>query len=151
MVGRDASRQSAQVSDLYVALSEDETIYGLFKTMKGMSDVHTYVPYCTRDAEANLLHPTQSRTKSSARARVHVVDEANQFLVVRTPRHLARLLRNRKHKHLLRTGCAPHQQMEACSAQAMPRRRRPTRPVRSKCSRQVVIPNLEKNINALLP
>lgn len=35
VVGRDASRASAQVGDLYVALSEDETIYGLFKTMKG--------------------------------------------------------------------------------------------------------------------
>jgi hypothetical protein len=35
VVGRDASRASAQVGDLYVALSEDEAIYGLFKTMKG--------------------------------------------------------------------------------------------------------------------
>ena len=37
VVGRDASRATAQVADLYVALCEDETIYGLFKTMKGSS------------------------------------------------------------------------------------------------------------------
>lgn len=34
VVGRDASRATAQVGDLYVALCEDDTIYGLFKTMK---------------------------------------------------------------------------------------------------------------------
>lgn len=32
---RDSSRATATVQDLYVALCEDDSIYGLFKTMKG--------------------------------------------------------------------------------------------------------------------
>ena len=35
VVGRDASRSSAHVSDLNLALCEDDSIYQLFKTMKG--------------------------------------------------------------------------------------------------------------------
>lgn len=37
MVARDSSRTTAHVQDLHVALCEDETIYGLFKNMKGES------------------------------------------------------------------------------------------------------------------
>ena len=35
VVARDSSRAIATVNDLFVALCEDVSIYGLFKTMKG--------------------------------------------------------------------------------------------------------------------
>lgn len=35
VAARDSSRTTATVHDLFVALCEDESIYGLFKTMKG--------------------------------------------------------------------------------------------------------------------
>jgi hypothetical protein len=35
VAARDSSRTSATVEDLFVALCEDESIYGLFKSMKG--------------------------------------------------------------------------------------------------------------------
>jgi hypothetical protein len=36
VAARDSSRASATVEDLFVALCEDDSIYGLFKSMKGM-------------------------------------------------------------------------------------------------------------------
>lgn len=33
---RDSSRTTATVQDLFVALCEDDSIYGLFKSMKGL-------------------------------------------------------------------------------------------------------------------
>lgn len=37
VASRDSSRSSATLLDLYTALCEDDSIYGLFKIMKGMS------------------------------------------------------------------------------------------------------------------
>jgi len=39
VVGRDASRSSAHVSDLNLALCEDDAMYQLFKTMKGEQEL----------------------------------------------------------------------------------------------------------------
>jgi hypothetical protein len=36
VAARDSSRTSATVNDLFVALCEDDSIYGLFRTMKGV-------------------------------------------------------------------------------------------------------------------
>lgn len=36
VVARDSSRTTAHSSDLYTALCEDESLYPLFKTMKGV-------------------------------------------------------------------------------------------------------------------
>jgi len=35
VVARDSSRSTAHIQDVYIALCEDETIYNLFKSMKG--------------------------------------------------------------------------------------------------------------------
>lgn len=35
VIARDSSRANATVNDLFVALCEDDSIYGLFKNMKG--------------------------------------------------------------------------------------------------------------------
>ena len=35
VAARDSSRTNATVNDLFVALCEDDSIYGLFRTMKG--------------------------------------------------------------------------------------------------------------------
>ena len=40
VTARDSSRTTASLQDLYTALCEDETIYGLFKNMKGHSRHH---------------------------------------------------------------------------------------------------------------
>jgi hypothetical protein len=52
VVGRDASRSSAHVSDLNLALCEDDAIYQLFKTMKGEHPV----------VAMSFILGTQSRT-----------------------------------------------------------------------------------------
>jgi hypothetical protein len=128
VVGRDASRASAQVGDLYVALSEDETIYGLFKTMKGMLTLaYNRGSTASDPALANQLH-IQSRNKSSARAKARVVlEEVNRSPGVRTHHRLARLLHNLQ---LLPTSCAPYQLMPDSSGQDTPRPRPPTKVVR---------------------
>ena len=52
VAARDSSRTTATVQDLFVALCEDDSIYGLFKTMKGLllalsiSFVASYVDVC---------------------------------------------------------------------------------------------------------
>ncbi|KAG8829110.1 hypothetical protein FRC17_007126 [Serendipita sp. 399] len=71
VVGRDASRATAQVGDLYVALCEDETIYGLFKTMKGLIfSVATLIKKGTLIAVLNLaVHEQIDRQSKSPRPR----------------------------------------------------------------------------------
>lgn len=68
VVGRDASRSTAQVADLYVALCEDETVYGLFKTMKGMPSLcHAFYSIAF---EASMLIQASPRSPRTDRASV---------------------------------------------------------------------------------
>jgi hypothetical protein len=44
VAARDSSRNVATVQDLFVALCEDSSMYGLFKTMKGTHLMQPYAP-----------------------------------------------------------------------------------------------------------
>ncbi|KZT42968.1 hypothetical protein SISSUDRAFT_1125212 [Sistotremastrum suecicum HHB10207 ss-3] len=57
VVARDSSRTIAHVHDLYVALCEDESIYGLFKVMKVQEQIV---------AQANAMRPRRSKSLSRA-------------------------------------------------------------------------------------
>lgn len=43
VVARDSSRTHATVNDLFVALCEDDSIYGFFRTMRGQCTTSVYI------------------------------------------------------------------------------------------------------------
>lgn len=81
VVGRDASRATAQVQDLYVALCEDETVYNLFKTMKG-GCCTVSEPLLPRADRSFLQSKNRSNAKAKASRPAH--GEVNRFLEVET-------------------------------------------------------------------
>lgn len=72
VTARDSSQTDATIQDLYTALCEDESIYGMFKSMKGSSSVHlssrlywtnlATMQYMSRSAscQINLSHATRN-------------------------------------------------------------------------------------------
>lgn len=89
---RDSSRATATVQDLFVALCEDDSIYSLFKTMKGqsLSDLDALsvpVPCDTYLIMANAGTLLQSTRKSKIYLKGQNLDEANHSLAPLTPPH----------------------------------------------------------------
>lgn len=89
VAARDSSRTSATVQDLFVALCEDDSIYGLFKTMKGPSNRHLRCCFPKSDQEMGLMNPIQFMNKLSNFPKLPNPDEASPSheVTVRGRRH----------------------------------------------------------------
>jgi len=54
VAARDSSRTYANINDLFVALCEDDSIYGLFKTMRGQCNTCLFIVECVVEGQNSI-------------------------------------------------------------------------------------------------